>query len=340
MESSQPLQNTDYTRPLEPSSPTIGDQRPRKSQRKSTISPEAVPYGGAQRRTNAVVSALQKGIDATVTESLRARAILTDFATQFDKILATYSTQQDQKLADDICKVLGIALTSYYQDKYGTPRAPEPAQAIQQLRQPSYANKTKTYTLSQQQQQQSRKTNIKGTGTKMLETLREELRVLVTVPTETLLKREDPYILKRHLLAAISGVSLSGIVCITPTATGWAVRAANVFTRDILIHPDNSLKLLEIFSGSNATIPEEWHTYVVPNVPTSFVSIFNIERIDVTAQLVAKEVMAAVEEIPTRCEPSKYGPNIEKCTITWIISFKKKVRPFRIFSTAYLSRPI
>lgn len=92
MESSQPLQNTDHTPPLEPSSPTIGDQRPRKSHRKSTISPEAVPYGGAQRRTNAVVSALQKGIDATVTESLRARAILTDFATQFDKILATYNT--------------------------------------------------------------------------------------------------------------------------------------------------------------------------------------------------------------------------------------------------------
>lgn len=61
-----------------------------------------------------------------------------------------------------------------------------------------------------------------------------------------------------------------------------------------------------------------------------------------TEELVAGEVLNQVGESPLRCSISKNGTNPAISTATWIVSFKKEVKPFYLFdatSTARFIKP-
>lgn len=328
MEPDQPPQHAGHTRPLEPSSPTIGD-RPRKTQRKKDLPPVVIPYGEAQRTTNTVASTLLQGIEATVTESRRVEEILKDFATEFDAFSATYKTQRDQYIADEISKTVGAALIEYYQQKFGTARAIKPPQAPHAPRPSSYAEKVK----SNNSQPQVPRNAAKNVPTKTSQVSREEKRVLVVLSQNALLRREGTYILKRRLLSEVPGLLPASVTSITPTSTGWAIHLADLASRDALVSDTNLPRVLKSFDGVQAFIPEHWFNYAVTNVPISFTSIVpNMEAIEVTPQLVAEEVLTTTGESPVRCTMSRHGVNPMTRRATWIISFKKEMRSFRLFS--------
>lgn len=341
MESPQPPQHAGHTRPLEPSSPTVGD-RPRKTQRKINHPPTVIPYGEASRTTKTVTSTLQQGIEATVTEARRAERILQDYATQFDHFSAKYTTQKDQLLAEEISKAVGGALINFYQNKFSADRVNDTPRVLHASRHASYADKLKQNTPDKAHFPGPRSsTSTRSAPTKPPPKSREDRRVLVTLPPEALLQREDPYILKRRLLNEVSSLLLTSVMAVTPTRTGWAVLLADVATRDSLISEDNLPRVLKAFGGTNAFIPEHWFTYAVPNVPTSFLSIMNSgETIEVTPQLVSEEVLAQIGESPVRCSMSRHGVNPITRKATWIISFKREVRPFRLFTSACSSHII
>ncbi|KAH7363760.1 hypothetical protein BKA65DRAFT_532481 [Rhexocercosporidium sp. MPI-PUGE-AT-0058] len=185
MESSQPPQHAGHTRPLEPSSPTVGD-RPRKTQRKVNHPPTVVPYSEAQRTTKTVTSTLQQGIEATVTEVRRAERILQDYATQFDDFSAKYTTQQDQLLAEEISKAVGGALINFYQNKFSADRANGTPHVLHASRYASYADKLKQNTPNKAQFP-GPKSSTRSAPTKPPPRSREDRRVLVTLPPEALL---------------------------------------------------------------------------------------------------------------------------------------------------------
>lgn len=338
MEPVQPPQHAGHTRPLEPFSPSIGEYRPRKAQRKTDVSPDVVPYGGAQHTTNTVALSLQRGIEATVTESRRTEQILKDFATQSDNFSAKYTTQQDQLLAEEISKTVAEALVGFYQIRYGAQRANTNPHSFNAPKHATYADKV-NQNGSNKTQQGGRAS--KTTPTKPSPKSREDRRVLVTLPAQALLQREDAFILKRQLLAKIPGLLPSSIKAITPTLTGWAISVTDLATRDSLVTEANMPRVLKTFGGKDAFTPEKWYNYAVPNVPTSFISILNpAEAIEVTSQLVTEEVLAQLGESPVRCSMSRHGVNPLTRKATWIVSFKKEARPFHLFSSECSSKVI
>lgn len=335
MESSQyHQQNADHTRQLDPLSPTIGDHRPRKTVRKTNIPIPALPYGEALRTTKTVSNALQQGIEATVTEARRAEQILKDYASQFDNFSAGYTTQQDQLLAEEISKSVGDSLVHFYQRKFGTARATDTSRAPSAPFHASYAEKLKQNTSNNApaDPKSSENGKSKTVPTKQPPKSREDRRVIVTLPHQALLNREVPYILKRRLVQEIQKLTLSAVVDVSPTRTGWAIHLVDAATRDSLMSETNLPLVLKVFGGINAHIPENWYTYVVPYVPTTFTSILNGESVEITPQLIAEEVLAQLGETPVRCALSQHGVNPMTRKATWVISFKKEVRNFHLFS--------
>ena len=89
-------QNADFTRPLDPSTPYVGDRLPKRSQLEHLTVPGPLLYGGKTRKTTTAATALQEGIDASISEATRTAAILKEFATRTDTFaLATRASKTD-----------------------------------------------------------------------------------------------------------------------------------------------------------------------------------------------------------------------------------------------------
>jgi hypothetical protein len=70
---------------------------------------------------------------------------------------------------------------------------------------------------------------------------------------------------------------------------------------------------------------------VVPSIPSSFHRAF--EEVFVTWELIQEEVFRQTSETSVRCDIAQRGADPSTGKASWIISFKKKVRPFHIFNT-------
>lgn len=161
----------------------------------------------------------------------------------------------------------------------------------------------------------------------------------MTARERRLLLREEPYILHHQLLAAIPGLDFNKILQITPTKTGWAVHTADLATRDNLLTDANRPLLIEAFQAKEAAAPENWSTYAVPSVPSAMISILEpTHRVLVDEELVRQEVFSQVGETPVRCAISKNGHEAHTGLGTWIISYKKEVKPFTLFGSSDKSR--
>lgn len=335
-----PSQDAAFTRPLEPVTPSIEERRPRKTQRQHLLPPEVVPYGGRTRKTTMVASTLRQGIEATITEAKRTEEILKDFAHRFDAFSAEYTTQQDQNIAEDISEVMGQALVTYYQNKYGTRRVPHSTHASDASKTISYAEKARQGSTIKPRVQPS-SARAKKPTTKQSPVSRADLRILVTVPSTELHQREECYVLRKRLANAIPDLSLTKVLEVAPTRTGWAIKLADIATRDALMSENNRSLLLGVFRGLKAATPENWVSYAVPNVPSSFIGVFDPrETVLVTEQLVADEVFTQVGETPLRCAVSKNGTDPTTAKATWIISFKKAVKTFHLFNSTCIGRLI
>ena len=89
-------QTADFTRPLDPLTPNIGERLPKRSQREHITAPEPLPYGGKARRSTIAITALQEGIEASISDATRTATILKDFAARTDLFASGYKGQKDQ----------------------------------------------------------------------------------------------------------------------------------------------------------------------------------------------------------------------------------------------------
>ena len=124
---------------------------------------------------------------------------------------------------------------------------------------------------------------------------------------------------------------MAKIPAISPTMTGWALFPSDLATRDLLLTESNQAAVLEALGGDKVLVPEVWFDYVVPLIPAAFHGISG--EILVTQDLMLEEAFNQTGETPVRCDMSRHGANPTTGKASWIISFKKKVRPFHIFNT-------
>lgn len=333
---SRQLEGTaDYTRPIDPQTPDIGDRHPRKRHGQHTRVPEAIPYGGMTRKTTMATDALTAGIEASVAATARTAAILKDFSKATDNFAGRYTGQEDQRVADAISKVVSDALVAFYHNNYSTTRLDESRSS---KRKETYASKLGTPLIGQKSIRTPSETDpMKPTPAQTR--ARDDLRVLVTLSQEALHgPREDSFTLRASLIQKINTLTMSTILAVTPTMKGWAIKTADLATRDILLTEANSETIREIFHGIKVATPEEWFNYVVPLVPSAFHGIFGI--INIGRKEVIEEALAQTGESPVRCDISRHGANPLTGKASWILSFKKKVKPFTLFTPTTRARLI
>src|ERR1700742_2433200 len=321
-------QNADFTRPLDPSTPHIGDRLSKRSQTEHIVAPGLLPYGGKTRKTTTAAVALQEGIEASISEATRTAEILKEFATRTDTFASGYKSQKDQQIAEAVSKAVARALVAFYQESFAPARSPSPPKTPHAL---SYASVAKSSNNSETGAPKGQEAPKKG-PTKPAQTSREDHRVLVTLPSASLLgAREETYLLRRRLVDKVNGLTMAKIPAISPTMTGWALFPSDLATRDLLLTESNQAAVLEALGGDRILVPEVWFDYVVPLIPAAFHGISG--EILVTQDLMLEEAFNQTGETPVRCDMSRHGANPTTGKASWIISFKKKVRPFHIFNT-------
>src|ERR1700733_3688197 len=322
-------QNADFTWPLDPSTPLIGDRLLKRSQTEHLTAPGPLPYGGKTRKTTTVAAALQEGIEASISEATRTAVILKEFATRTDTFASGYRSQKDQQIAEAISNTVARALVAFYQETFGSARSPG---TLQTPHATSYATAARA---SIAKDTGAPKAALKATlkkGPPKTTVSREDHRVLVTLPSTTLLgAREETYLLRRRLVEQVNGLTMARILVISPTRTGWALFPADLIARDLLLAESNQAAVLKALGGHTVLVPEVWFDYVVPLIPTAFHGISG--EVLVTRDLVLEEAFNQTGETPVRCDMSRHGANPTTGKASWIISFTKKVRSFHIFNT-------
>lgn len=322
-------QNADFTRPLDPSTPSIGDRRLKRAQVGHNHAPEPVPYGGTTRRTTTAAAALREGIEASIAEATRTAEILQDFAKRTDAFASGYKTQKDQQIAEAISKAVARSLVAFYQASFAPTRTTTPPPAYHAPKNASYASMAKA---SNKKPQNSEGQPTKNPLPKPAQRSRADHRILVTMHSTVLLKgREEAFILRRRLVERIEGLSLAQIPVISPTKSGWALLPADLASRDLLLAEANQPVVLEALGGFKMSIPEVWYDYAVPSIPSAFRGIDGEVRVD--QDLVLDEAFNQTGETPVRCDISRHGASAVTGKATWVVSFKKKVKPFHLFNT-------
>src|SRR3984885_10982765 len=117
-------QNADFTRPLDPSTPHLGDRLLKRCQTEHITAPGPLPYGGKTRKTTTAAVALQEGIEASISEATRTAEILKDFATRTDTFESGYKSQKDQQIAEAVSNAVARALVAFYQESFAPARSP------------------------------------------------------------------------------------------------------------------------------------------------------------------------------------------------------------------------
>ncbi|POS87274.1 hypothetical protein EPUL_001831 [Erysiphe pulchra] len=114
------------------------------------------------------------------------------------------------------------------------------------------------------------------------------------------------------------------------------------------IVPNNDKQAEELLSKANlftntigGTVEkgEEWHTYVVENVPRSLMSLDG-KRWNVTEENAREEILAVTGTMPTKVAWSRKTLDNPATTGTIVACFKNSTPPFRLFCTSSLARKI
>jgi hypothetical protein len=211
-------QNADFTRPLDPSTPYIGDRLPKRSQLEHLTVPRPLPYGGKTRKTTTVAAALQEGIEASISEATRTAAILKEFTTRTDTFASGYKSQKDQQIAKAISNTVARALVAFYQESFGLARSPG---TLQTPHATGYASVTKSSIAKDTGAPKAALKAALKKGPPKPAASREDHRVLVTLPSTSLLgAREETYLLQKRLVEQVNGLTMARILVISPTRTG------------------------------------------------------------------------------------------------------------------------
>lgn len=283
------------------------------------------------RKTSTITSYL-RGDAATILAKLqRQKQIADQYARTLDDLAARFDNQEDQQIALEISMTIAVSLEALFTKESRRDISPKTAT--------TRASPTLTYAETLKNKTTTTRTpQAKGRFPKPLLTSRVDRRVLVTLPSTSLMQREDSYVLRRKLINTLPKSVGAKVDDVVPIRTGWAIRFTDITTRDAALVPENKEIIMEALHGSSVALAESWATYAVQGVPSGFYGISGPgEYLSVNDTLVAEEVLIQTGETLVRCHVSKNGIDPLTNTATWIISFKTTVPLFRLFGASRMA---
>ena len=97
---------------------------------------------------------------------------------------------------------------------------------------------------------------------------KEDPRILIRLGSERLQSRDSPFSLRNAIISEFGdlNLSLTDIPHIQPIKTGWAIKAGSKRVRELLLEPDNKVRLGRVMAAEAVEVPEHWYSYAVTQV--------------------------------------------------------------------------
>ena len=164
---------------------------------------------------------------------------------------------------------------------------------------------------------------------------REDLRVFVRLEADAPARNHIGYAIRAHV-ASKTGLELNRIPQVFQVNTGWAIRAADKLTRDLLV--ERQAEWADDLGATAVETSQRWYTYAVDNCPRRLTDLYGNElnydaavRDEINNQTGLTPVSIRVPRRDNEQLPYK----------TLIISFLEPTkRPWSLFGTSRLARHI
>ncbi|KAK1830456.1 hypothetical protein QBC39DRAFT_331608 [Podospora conica] len=166
---------------------------------------------------------------------------------------------------------------------------------------------------------------------------RDELSIIITAANEDQhgykLFPMEPFVL-RHRLSKALGITNGHIEKIHATPSGWSLKLIDGETRDLFLNPANRVAILAVVpQGMDIVRPVQWFRYAVKELPVRLAILDEDGQPTPTLALIEEEATVQTGVKPCEFSQSRYGPDVLTGRCTFIVSFNKEVRPFRLFNT-------
>ncbi|KAG7414943.1 hypothetical protein Forpi1262_v016789 [Fusarium oxysporum f. sp. raphani] len=179
----------------------------------------------------------------------------------------------------------------------------------------------------QQQRQQQQPPHRQGQPT-ISAPLRVDLRVFIRLDAEAPARAHNDYAIRAHISRKL-GVDPRKIPRVLQVRSGWAVLAADITTRDLLVQrqtewaPDLGAVAVET--------RQEWFTYLVSDYPRKLTDLYGNEADSDAA--VDEEIEIQTGQKPVNIRPARHQPD-NPLTKTLLVSFLEPVKKYwRLFSS-------
>ncbi|KAI1688279.1 Exo-endo-phos-2 multi-domain protein [Pyrenophora tritici-repentis] len=322
-----------HTRSEEPESPINTDLRGNK--RRQRAHTRAEPSIGSTAPTSynqAVSEAVRQRIQAAQKATNLHHSIITDLATAVDRCLGKYTDPDGARVAKDLQqKVLRAINTSLITPLITPPNSGSDSDTTHR----SWADVARTLKNPTPPARGAATTKAATAAPKQLaQTPRRPLntdnRILIAVGAEARLQRASPFAARMAIVKAIKEITPSDIPTAKHIKTGWAITPRNDKIKALLMGQENRELMIRAVEGESARLPERWVNYAVQGVESSYRTITG-ESIPTTIDDIVSEALSQTGIEPASCRPSRHGPTEGRTT--WIISFTRPVRSFRLFGT-------
>jgi hypothetical protein len=138
-------------------------------------------------------------------------------------------------------------------------------------------------------------------------------RILITTPAEARLARPSGYAIRQAICQAVPNVTLADVLKATATKTGWAITPVSLDIQSCLMKDENRQLMIQAIAGDSTRLPTVWTNYAVQGL-ASAITALDGTPINVTTELIKKEVLAQTQKEPVSCQPSRHGPGANMLT--------------------------
>ncbi|KAJ6436239.1 DDE superfamily endonuclease [Purpureocillium lavendulum] len=164
---------------------------------------------------------------------------------------------------------------------------------------------------------------------------KEDLRVFVRLDAEAPARNFESYAIRTHIAAKV-GIDLHQIPAAFPVNSGWALRAMDTATRDLIVQHQS--EWAQDLGANTVETSRKWYTYVVANCPRRLTDLQGNEadyEEAVKGEIACQSGQTAVSVRPSRHD-SKDLP-----VKTLLVSFLKPTQKlWRLFGSSRLARYI
>ncbi|KAI1676064.1 hypothetical protein KJE20_14350 [Pyrenophora tritici-repentis] len=334
-----------HTRPEDPNTPSLANLRTTKRHRQTKAAPIPISFGDSANKRQLVTGAVTEKITAAQEAAKTRHSIITAIANAIDHCLENYTSVAERLVAQELQQRVVYALTNSIHHPSTT--TPQPASDAGPKPTRTYADVAKLPNSHPMQERGAAKTKTAAThrnGVTLNKPPNKPVpdgRILFQLSTAQRVKEPSPFVMRKALCAKIDNLTLQDIPRLTTTKTGWALTPANDTIKSRLLQPDNIEVMLETLGAVGFQLPEKWINYAVQRVEAALIGLHigGDAAVPISEENVAEEVYSQTGVKPRTCKQSRHGPD-RFGTMTWIISFAERVRPFRIFGTSEWAKEI